>query len=401
MAVEDVKGPDKKNSKYKKVIYVRAGYGSTDIVMRTYREMAAKYNVSIHFLCIPSFIYPQVDWSFEHPELLDRKMYTCMSSLKSIIWYIARNCKKDTVFVFPGRIVGRKVYVLQMIIMLFGGHFICEVIGAGIGVESDNLDSLPEKSMYDYIKPECFFASTINHIQVKSKRALRTWPIVYTCGWNYLRYLELQQQKNCLKLPYQYALFIDENLPYHFEAEIMHTRWVEDVDAYFKQLNMLFVKIKEQMGLDTVIALHPSASQNRQPYHYKARDSFIGKTLELVSGASFVILYGCSSIDFVILYKKPLLIYTSKDLERCNANTLKSVYRKKFNEAFAFRSIPIDNMREGESVKEYIYYDETAYKQFIEKYLKPQGGKTHYDAIFSYIKYGDNDNQKEDVNYRG
>lgn len=276
---------------------------------------------------------------------------------------LKKYCRKDCLFLFTGHYVGRKTYLMQAFVKINGGRFIREASGTGIGFEKDYYESLPEKSMFDWIRPEVYFVGTRHNIRVPSKYALQHWNIRYTSSMNYIKWLN-QTDFQDDKLPNKFAVFVDENLPYHVEAMTAGIKWVQDDKAYFSQLNCLFREIKKQTGLDTVVALHPSSWKNKEfgkEYDYRAAASYLGQTVYLIHKSEFAILNACTSIDFVVLENKPLLLYTSEDIKGFDG---KKKFADLYSKELGAPQLSIDNPSEVINFQKYIFHNEEKYEAF-------------------------------------
>ena len=93
---------------------------------KCFLEMEKKYGIKVHFLCLDRWIYSKHDFSYEDYEHRDRSYYTYMKAFLPIIFYLKKNCKKDTIFIFTETYIGKKTYLLQLLIMLMGGGILSE-----------------------------------------------------------------------------------------------------------------------------------------------------------------------------------------------------------------------------------------------------------------------------------
>jgi len=125
-----------------------------------------------------------------------------------------------------------------------------------------------------------------------------------------------------------YIVYLDQFIPYHPDNRIMGEKGI-NANLYYQQMNRLFEIIENNYGCKVVIAAHPAANDyiNKNPFN--GRQILTGVTKELVKQSIGVLAHFSTAIYFAVIYKKPLLITSSRDIEV----NLKRVHT--FSEAFA------------------------------------------------------------------
>lgn len=109
-----------------------------------------------------------------------------------------------------------------------------------------------------------------------------------------------------------YAVFLDEFFPFHPDLEHMLgiKSTAKDGEEYLEQLNRFFAYVESSTGLEVVIAAHPKSNYGAAAF--LGRKIFIFKTRELVYDADLVLAQGSSSINFAVLFRKPIVfLYTN------------------------------------------------------------------------------------------
>lgn len=367
---------------YKKIIYIELDtYGS--IEKKELEKKALQYGVNIEFWCVGNLYYKNSPWK-ENKRRGKNSIF--IKSWKALLMQIIRNTKSSTIYVFHVMGIGRRTYLIQAFIKLLGGKFICIGVSNGAG-NMQKTKRLPLKSIYDYIKPEAVFISNKGGLYVlPSKRAIDRWNVIYTGTSNLSQYIEAEKNNNNVNVNYKYAVFCDENLAYHKEAEIQNQKWVENKEEYFLQCNRLFDLIERELGIEVIVALHPSTLTNEKETKYKAKVQVVGKTIELVKNAEIVILYASTSIDYAILYNKPVLFYTSEDIEKCNQQLAKGDVTRSYRRDLKAKYVYIDKLERYKNINEYFCYDKTKYEEYQNNYIMPSGVFEKYpDVVFEYV----------------
>lgn len=369
---------------YKKIIYV---------VLDTYKspslfeieKIAEIYGFDIEFWCVGNLYYQNYSYKAD-VKRGDLSVY--IANWKELIKQLYKKTNCYTLFVFTVLGIGRRTYLIQMLLRILGGKFVCVEVGNGVGY-FQRKNQLPDKSVLDFLKPEIIFLSHKGYLYtLPSRRAVDNWNIAYTGPYNLHRYQEEEKRGTKREINYKYALFCDENLVYHKEAEIQNQKWVEDGEEYFNQCNKLFRRIKEELGLETVVALHPNTAANTCKSRYDVENQILGKTISLLKYAEIVILYACTTLDIAVLYNKPILFYTSHDLEKCNQNLDKGAITASYKENLNMQYIYIDQLKKYENLEKYLYFDEKKYKEYKDRYILPEEGITsnYPDILFEYAK---------------
>jgi len=112
-----------------------------------------------------------------------------------------------------------------------------------------------------------------------------------------------------------FCVFLDENLVYHTDFKITHTKTIEPI-PYFKSLCSFFDRLEKRYHLKVVIAAHPKAEY--KGHEFGDRAIIKGKTLELVKDCRFALAHNSTSISFAILNEKPLCFIYTNEIKKIN-----------------------------------------------------------------------------------
>ena len=164
------------------------------------------------------------------------------------------------------------------------------------------------------------------------------------------------------------AVFLDEYSPFHPDFIHLGTSPAVTADEYYPLLCKFFNYVEEELGLNVVIAAHPRSHYEKLPDFFQGRKVIRGKTFELVKNSNLVILHCSTSINFPVLYKKPMIFAMMDSLEK----TVYEGFISKF--ASYFRKTPI-NISRNISIdlgKEF-FIDEEGYAKYKHDFIKIEG----------------------------
>lgn len=114
-----------------------------------------------------------------------------------------------------------------------------------------------------------------------------------------------------------YAVFIDEALCDHPDYRFNSVPAPVSRETYFDGLRNLFDRLESELGLKTIVALHPKANYSPEelPVLFGSRPILLGQTPALVRHARLVLLHNSTSISYAVLYRKPIMFITSNDID--------------------------------------------------------------------------------------
>ena len=117
----------------------------------------------------------------------------------------------------------------------------------------------------------------------------------------------------------RYIVFVDQYIPYHNDY-IVHGIKQIDPQKYYNSLNHFFCMVEEKYNCKIVIAAHPSALKYRETDFFDGRKVLFNKTSELIQNSIAVIIHHSTAVSFAVMFKKPLIIYTSDDIDAVYKN---------------------------------------------------------------------------------
>lgn len=101
-----------------------------------------------------------------------------------------------------------------------------------------------------------------------------------------------------------YIVFVDENLEYAPDAEMLGIKIITNIEGYYNRMRDVFSLIEEWTQSTIVIAASGKYQYKNNPFN---REIFYGKTFQLMSYAEVIIGHSSSALNYNIKIKKPLI----------------------------------------------------------------------------------------------
>jgi hypothetical protein len=162
-----------------------------------------------------------------------------------------------------------------------------------------------------------------------------------------------------------YCVFLDEYLPFHPDFEMFKIDTLDPI-KYFGSLNKFFDEVEKKLNLKVVIAAHPKSAYTENPFN--ERPIYKHKTNGLVKDCEFVMAHMSSSINYAVLYEKPILFLITKGFKDIKSSYIYSVPNY-FSEVLGSSLIDCDNSLDQLPDLSKIKYDYEKYKEYKYNYL--------------------------------
>jgi len=187
-------------------------------------------------------------------------------------------------------------------------------------------------------------------------------------SFDYNIYLENISKKKYLDK----IVFIDQDWPMPFELAIRGGKKFVTFDKYWKSLNIFFDYLENKFNKQVIIARHPRANKNIKISNKKVVYNF---TDQLIKYSFLNITHTSNAIQFALLYKKPLLIISTNELEQ---NKYTAVYSDilALSKSLSKSVLNIDRFSEIQLLKE-MEVNNQIYNTYINNYIKEIGSKSH------------------------
>lgn len=164
----------------------------------------------------------------------------------------------------------------------------------------------------------------------------------------------------------EYLLFLDNYLPFH--PDILTTKIKSPVtpDLYHNCLNNFFNYLENLTGKEVVVAAHPKSNYSVEFNPFNCRKHYKNVTPNLVKYSSLVISTFSTSINFAILWEKPLLFISTDELQ---SNFFYNKVIKSFSNSLG---LGVLNISENLIITEEELYsiDLNLYKKYFYNYIK-------------------------------
>ncbi len=179
---------------------------------------------------------------------------------------------------------------------------------------------------------------------------------------DYEIYLRVMQQS--IPQDDKMVVFLDQCFPFHPDA-IGNPLFA--AEEYYPRLCRFFDHLEAACGVHIVVAAHPRSQYEGKENLYGHRTIVRGQTAELVRKSRFVIMHDSASINYAVLFKKPILFITTDLLQQARmglTDYMASLFDKKV--------LNIDQSYEID-FNDGLIMNEKCYEEYFNKYIKKSG----------------------------
>jgi hypothetical protein len=177
-----------------------------------------------------------------------------------------------------------------------------------------------------------------------------------------------------------YAVFLDEFVPFHPDYYHMNIKPDCSSENYYPDINSFFDKVESKFDVKVVIAAHPRSDYYKKGNPFNKRVCIRNETINLVKYSKFVLAHASTSLNFAILYNKPMVFIKSHKYSVRFKNIIQffsSIFGKK----------PINIGRNGIDIDLNLIVNERMYKSYKQQYIKavdtPE--KSNWDIFADHI----------------
>jgi hypothetical protein len=212
------------------------------------------------------------------------------------------------------------------------------------------------------------FAGTDSKIHNKKKT------IIYAASSVYSHYLFNNNKK--IEYKKKYAVYIDVNFFTHPDNFKRKNR-VINFEVY-KQINSFFKTFCSLTGYDLIILAHPTRNIHKMQKFFPNYKIIQNKTAELISGSEVLLNINSTSYALAVLYKKPIIYFTS-NLIKPHAQNRQVI--SKICKELGMKFINIDDPMYSKFFlnKKNFSVNKKKYQMYINKYLKhPKSKNIHW-----------------------
>jgi len=264
--------------------------------------------LSTHDMIITWFAYPRFFWLYR----MISKSKPYYSSIFLVTVPFNYNASNDC--------YARKSFISRLRKLLSESPR--ELLQRIVGIKNKIFTSIPYKLLG--IKPITFwFAATAVTREVNLFPCDKTTKTEYIHVYDYDLYLEKQKEKpaSCENS----AVFLDVYFPFHEDNDITDSTPLVTAENYYPSLCRFFDYAEKEQNVKVAIAAHPRSHYNEHPDYFNKRTLRLGQTIEMVRDAKFVISHNSASFNFAIMYHKPIIFITTREMKRHN-NLTEMIY---------------------------------------------------------------------------
>ena len=180
----------------------------------------------------------------------------------------------------------------------------------------------------------------------------------------------------------EYVVFLDDGGPFHRDQYIFSIPFPCPVETYFSNLNSFFRKIEEKFNCSVVVASHPRVQYENRENLFEGRKIVKGKTNILVKHSRFVISTCSTSVNFPVIYKKPIVFLTINPHKRNHYDNMTR------NTASYLGKLPIDMGAQKEiDWQQELIVDKDCYNRYMQENIKKRGSpeKPCWEVLSDYL----------------
>lgn len=178
----------------------------------------------------------------------------------------------------------------------------------------------------------------------------------------------------------KYAVFLDEYFPFHPDYQLTggNMNPFSDPDVYFNELNEMFGEIENKLGMTIIIAAHPRSNYAEVGNRFKGRKIVQSSTLELTANASLILAHASTSINFAVLFDKPVVFMMPEKVKHGGYGR----FIRNFADCLGKTPLDIQTIR-ATNLKQELTVNKSKYGSYKQNYIKTKGSpeKHYWDIV--------------------
>ncbi len=190
-------------------------------------------------------------------------------------------------------------------------------------------------------------------------------------AWDYDLYIK--ERNNPIIPDPSLGIFLDEYYPLHTDLDYLGISSPIGAEEYYAKLCTFFNHLEKSYNVRIVIAAHPRSNYSQYKDYFGGRPIIKGQTARLVHESAFVLAHDSTSINFAILFRKPIIFITMDKIQKCDDGRLTTaVSIESMAHALKKAPINIDTMNEFDWLKE-LQVDMQSYLNYQNDIIKKAG----------------------------
>jgi len=166
-----------------------------------------------------------------------------------------------------------------------------------------------------------------------------------------------------------YVVYLDNADFAHPDIKTLDYHPQLSINEFSKSIEKFLDYVEKQTKCPVVVAGHPRVKKEIIENTYKRKKVVQGKTAELVKGAKMVIAMDSTSINYAVLWNKPLVFITSKEAQRNSFFSMAAI-----EQIFKVKPINIDKDFYQTNLFEQAELPKKIYSDYIDRFIKKIGG---------------------------
>jgi hypothetical protein len=179
-----------------------------------------------------------------------------------------------------------------------------------------------------------------------------------------------------------FIVFLDEFAPYHPDSLFFANEPDCYPETYYPDINRFFSNIEMKTKLKVVISAHPRSNYNKIGNPYDGRKIIYNETPNLVKNSKLVLVHASTSVNFAILFKKPLISINSSKYSKSYQHSINVLSNE-----LSINSYDISKKSKTNFLKDFDFNQKT-YNNYKELYIKTRDSENlnQWDIFSNYIK---------------
>jgi len=179
------------------------------------------------------------------------------------------------------------------------------------------------------------------------------------------------------------GVFLDQYVPFHPENLLSGCSSEIKVEEYYPYLRKFFDYLEATFKVKIIIAAHPRANYDNCSNYFGGRPVIRDKTCELVGKAWFVLAHHSFSMNYAVLFNKPILILTTEEMQKSKHGTYINLMATILGKTPIFIDRPYNIDWEKE-----IMVDNKKYNEYKQNHIKMEGTEElpFWHVVANYIK---------------
>ena len=144
-------------------------------------------------------------------------------------------------------------------------------------------------------------------------------------------YLLLKKEKKDYNFKENYFVYLDQNIQFSHDRKLVNFK--SNFSKFENEINNFLFLLKKKFKTKIIIASHPKRDLSKETILTRNWKMVKGNTSKLVSKSNLVIAHDTMSVNYAVLWSKPLIFLTTDQLEKSNYSDSINNYSRYFNKS--------------------------------------------------------------------